>query len=233
MRSGICGVAIVLAVVVMVALGARRAQSAGGTACNDARPLSPAAALQALLDGNARWTAGTSKHPGQDAARRGCVSTNGQTPFAAILSCSDSRVPPELVFDQGVGDLFVVRVAGNTADTVGVESLGYAVDNLGAEIVLVLGHQQCGAVNAAWDSYPKPAPKFVTAIYDAVAKVKKLEPGAGQDVSVNGAIDQNVILEVEKLRKTHPFDEKIAAGKLRIIGGRYDLDSGKVTLLIQ
>lgn len=234
MKNGIRGVAVILAVaMMMVALGAHRVHSAGGTACNDARPASPAAALQALLDGNSRWTAGTPRHPGQDASRRSCVSANGQTPFAAILSCSDSRVPPELLFDQGIGDLFVVRDAGNTADTIGVESLAYAVDHLGAEVVMVLGHQQCGAVNAAWASYPKPAPRFVTAIYDAVAKVKKDEPGAGKDASVNDAIDQNVILEVQKLRKTHPFDEKIAAGKLRIIGGRYDLNSGKVVLLIQ
>jgi len=232
MKNAIRWLAVFLTTAVILGF-ARHAQSAGGTQCNEARPGSPAAALQALLDGNSRWTSGTTRHPGQDLSRRTCVFANGQTPFAAILSCSDSRVPPELLFDQGVGDLFVVRDAGNSADTIGVESLQYAVDHLGAEVVMVLGHQKCGAVTAAVDSYPKPAPHFVSAIYEAVAKVKEKDRGANEKTAVNDAIDQHVILEVQKLRGTHPFDEKIAAGKLRIIGARYDLDSGKVTMLIQ
>ena len=127
----------------------------------------------------------------------------------------------------------VVRDAGNSADTKGVESLQNAVDHLGAEVVMVLGHQKYGAVSAAVDSYPKPAAHFVSAIYDAVAKVREREPDANEKTALSDANDQHVMLEVQKLRSTHPFDEKIAAGKLRIVGARCDLDRGKVTMLIQ
>ncbi len=115
---------------------------------------------------------GKVRHPGQDFARRECVTKEGQTPFAAIVSCSDSRVPTELVFDEGVGDLFVVRVAGNSVDKIGEQSLAYSTQHLGVETILVLGHQKCGAVKAAVEEYPKPTAKFLSLIYAAIAKAK-------------------------------------------------------------
>ena len=171
--------------------------------------------------------------PGQDLRRRISVAESGQNPFAAILSCSDSRVPPELLFDQGLGDLFVVRNAGNSADRISVESLQYAVDRLGSHLVMVLGHQKCGAVTAAVESYPKPAPLFVSAIYDAVAKSKAHQRRSDDGAAVDDAIDEHVMLEVRKLQSIDPFAEKIAAGELLIVGARYDLDSGNVTILIE
>ncbi len=206
--------------------------------CNETRPPTADAAVQSLIDGNDRWVSGKVKHPGRDFARRECVSKEGQTPFAAIVSCSDSRVPTELVFDEGVGDLFVVRVAGNSVDTVGQQSLAYSTEHLGVETILVLGHQQCGAVKAAVGEYPKPTAKFLTLIYKAIAKAKEVIHQKGGNVDdkadlTREATDQHVIMEVSQLRLTSPFKEQIAAGKLKIVGGRYDLDTGHVTMLIQ
>lgn len=206
--------------------------------CNTGRPANPAAALKILLDGNVRWASGAPRRPGQELDRRECVFKNGQTPFAAILSCSDSRVPTEILFDQGLGDLFVVRIAGNSADTMGAESLQYAVDVLGAPLIVVLGHQSCGAVLAAASSYPKPAPKFVQAIYDVIPKAREsIKSSGGNPHDTNllaaRAIDAHVIHQVQELRKSAMFREKVASGKLRIVGGRYDLESGRVTMLIE
>ncbi len=208
------------------------------TQCNEARPPTADAAVKALIDGNDRWVSGNVKHPGRDFARRECVHKEGQTPFAAIVSCSDSRVPTELVFDEGVGDLFVVRVAGNSVDKIGEQSLAYSTEHLGVETILVLGHQKCGAVKAAVEAYPKPTAKFLELIYDAIAKAKEVIHQRGGNADDKNALvtestDQHVILEVTRLRDTSPFKESIAAGKLKIVGGRYDLDNGHVTMLIQ
>ena len=107
--------------------------------CNPGAPTTPAAALQALMDGNQDWASGNPQHPGLDAARRACLATNPQTPFASILSCSDSRCPPELLFDQGLGDIFVARVAGNTASGRLIDSLLFGTENLGSRLLFVLG----------------------------------------------------------------------------------------------
>jgi carbonic anhydrase len=219
--------------------GAGSSFAADAVQCNEARPPSPTDAVKALADGNDRWISGKVRHPGQDFARRECVSKEGQTPFAAIVSCSDSRVPTELIFDEGVGDLFVVRVAGNSVDKVGEQSLGYSVEHLGVETILVMGHQKCGAVKAAVETYPKPnAPKFLALIYAAVAKAKDVIHQRGGNVDDQAELakettDQHVILEVQHLRGIDPFKGLIADGKLKIVGGRYDLDNGHVTMLIQ
>ena len=145
-----------------------------GATYGEARPHSPASALKQLLEGNARWADGKSIHPGSDVARREWVANEGQKPFAAVLSCADSRVPPELLFDQGVGDLFVVRVAGNSIDTLGAQSLEYAAAHLGVETILVLGHQNCGAVNGAVHLYPAGAPEFLSTVYAAIAGAEEV-----------------------------------------------------------
>jgi carbonic anhydrase len=143
-----------------------------------------------------------------------------------------------LIFDEGVGDLFVVRVAGNSVDTVGRQSLAYSTGHLGVETILVLGHQKCGAVKAAVETYPKATDKFLMLIYTAVAKAKELIHQHGGNVEDKDALiaattDQHVIEEVRQLRSASPFKEMIADGKLKIVGGRYDLDTGLVTMLIQ
>ncbi len=118
--------------------------------------LSADEALKMLKDGNARFVEGKATHPHQDAARRALTAGQGQHPVATVLSCSDSRAPVELLFDQGIGDLFVVRVAGNVAATDEIGSMEYAVDHLNTPVVVVLGHSQCGAVTAVVEGAKLP-----------------------------------------------------------------------------
>ena len=194
--------------------------------------------LKALLDGNARWAVGQPTHPHLDITRRKLVANEGQKPFAAILACADSRVPPELLFDVGIGDLFVVRVAGNSLDKLGQQSLEYATGHLGVELVMILGHQGCGAVKGAVDAYPASAPEFLSVIYRAIEKSKEIikERGGNPDDKVALAketVDRHVIRMVNELRAEHSFAETIGKGKLAVVGARYDLDSGRVMMLIE
>jgi carbonic anhydrase len=226
-----------IALGISILASASSASGAGGGAqCNPKRPDSPEAALNELLAGNARWASGQPIHPGIDPSRRRCVFVEGQTPFAAILSCSDSRGPSEYIFDQGVGDLFVVRNAGNSSDDLAEQSLAYAVEVLHVPVVVVMGHQSCGAVTGAVDTYPASAPRFISVIYDAVKQARDIivrRGGSPDDKRALTAetINQHVILEVQKLVQTHPFKEMIAAGKLKVVGGRYDLESSRFVVL--
>jgi len=197
------------------------ADTASATFCNPTRPATPQDALTALADGNSRWVSQTQRHPGEDKARRQCVAKYGQTPFAAILSCSDSRVAPELIFDQGLGDLFVSRVAGNSADPIVEQSLAYGVANLGSLVLFVLGHSDCGAIKAAVANYPNPAQHFVQIIYPAVKKARKLVKDAGGDPKdpaqvIPVASDQHVLLTLDTLRNREPFHRLIGQGPLKV-----------------
>jgi carbonic anhydrase len=181
----------------------------------------PATALQQLLDGNARYVADKATHP---ASR---PSDAKQHPAAVILSCSDSRVPPEILFDQGVGSLFVVRAAGNTYDQLALESIEYAVAHLGTTLIVVMGHDQCGAVTAAVAEYPKPtAGPLVKNIYPAVAKTKG-RPGD----PVSNAISENAVLTAERLARDPRMAAMVTSGQLKIVAARYNLGSGAVTIL--
>jgi carbonic anhydrase len=189
-------------------------------------PETPAQALQALTNGNERWATCTQCHPHEDLARRMSV-VNGQNPFAAILSCSDSRVPPELVFDQGIGDLFVARVAGNCAGGTLTESLYYGTKEqyLGALMLFVLGHSDCGAVKAAIASYPGRTFEFAELIYPAVAAAISLG-GNPNDLKtfIPLVTEQNVILGVQILKE----DPELQG--LLITGGVYDLATSQVNI---
>ena len=189
-------------------------------------PDTPAKALRALIKGNERWATFTQCHPHEDLARRMSV-VKGQSPFAAILSCSDSRVPPELVFDQGIGDLFVARVAGNCAEGTLTESLYYGTKEqyLGALILFVLGHSDCGAVKAAISSYPGASFEFAELIYPAVAAAIRLG-GNPDDLKtfIPLVTEQNVILGVQVLK-----DDPELEGLL-ITGGVYDLATSRVNI---
>ena len=190
------------------------------------QPANPAQALQALLKGNQRWATFTQCHPHEDLARRMSV-VKGQSPFAAILSCSDSRVPPELVFDQGIGDLFVARVAGNCAGGTLTESLYYGTKEqyLGALILFVLGHSDCGAVKAAIESYPGATFEFAELVYPAVAAAISLG-GNPDDLKtfIPLVTEQNVILGVQLLQE----DPELQG--LLITGGVYDLATSQVNI---
>jgi carbonic anhydrase len=211
--------------------------------CNPDRPTSPTDALAALVEGNERWASQGQQHPGEDMMRRMCVADprNPQTPFAALISCSDSRVPPELLFDQGLGDLFEGRVAGNAATGTLVESLLYGTEHLGALLLFVLGHSDCGAVKAAVAAVREGRAhqfEFVRLITPAVKNARKIVKKSGGDPDDDSlvipiAIDQNVMLVTQALRKDHTLSELVGNGHLAIVGGRYDLSTQLVTLLIQ
>jgi carbonic anhydrase len=181
-----------------------------------------------LMSGNKRYAAGKPSHPHQDFQRRAELA-KVQHPFAAVLSCADSRVPPEVVFDEGLGDLFTVRVAGNIVDDAVTGSLEYAVEHLGTPVVMVLGHERCGAVQAAiGGGEPKTHIEALTsAINPAVTEAKKQKGDL-----VSNSVRANVRLMVQQLRTSKPIlAEAVAKGKVKIVGAVYDLDSGVVKLI--
>lgn len=194
--------------------------------------ISPEAALERLMQGNGRYAANAPEHKDFSAGRAERVSA--QYPIAAVLSCSDSRVAPELAFDQGPGDVFVVRVAGNFINVDGLASLEYAVKFLGVPLLMVLGHTNCGAVSAAVKvvmeraELPGHLPDLVKSIEPAVIAAHGRHPG---DL-VAAAIEENVKLNVQRLDNDTPIiAEPLAAKKIAVVGGVYDLVTGKVGLL--
>jgi carbonic anhydrase len=190
--------------------------------------IDPEAALRKLESGNQRYLSSHPARPHQDAARRAEVA-GGQHPHAAVLSCADSRVPPELIFDEGLGDLFVVRVAGNVVTPEVLGSIEYAVEHLGCSLVLVLGHKRCGAVQAALSGGREPGAisSLIKAIQPAIGSVKG-KPGDTLDLAVRA----NVQRAVGQLKSAKPvLSEHIRKGALRVAGAVYDLDTGAVTLL--
>jgi carbonic anhydrase len=202
----------------------------GAIATPQAGKVSSDEALKMLLDGNKRFVEGKQIHPHVGKEARDAAA-KGQAPFAAIIGCSDSRVTPEILFDQGIGDIFTARTAGNIADDVVIGSIEYAVAVLGASLIMVLGHERCGAVVAAVEGKPLPGRIGVLAdrIKPAADKAK-----AGQDVKdvVDLAVRENVKMTVQMLsQESEIFAAAIKAGKLKIVGARYDLDEVKVELL--
>jgi len=191
-------------------------------------------ALRILKEGNTRYAAGQPQHPHQGPERRGLTAAQGQHPLAAVLTCSDSRVPAEVIFDQGIGDLFVVRVAGNVAATDEIGSLEYAVDHLAAPLVVVLGHSQCGAVTAVLDDtkLPPNLAALVSPIKPAVDKARAANPGAAKEVVLQAAIADNVWQAIGDMLKQSPIiRDHVRDGKTRVVGALYDLDSGQVQWL--
>jgi len=185
-------------------------------------------ALKLLLEGNQRFVAGKLEHPNQTPDRRTEVA-KGQHPFASVLACSDSRTPPEIIFDRGLGDLFTVRVAGNVADKVVIESLDYSVKHLGVRVVLVLGHRRCGAVIAAVEGHSEEGK-------DVGPMLKELDPAvhATHDMPgdpVENAVRANVRLVMLNLATSPELRAMVISGELKIVGGIYDLDTGTIEML--
>jgi carbonic anhydrase len=193
--------------------------------------LSPDAALERLKEGNERYVEGVARR--HDFRHEREALTGGQNPYAAILSCADSRIAPEYAFDTSRGDVFVCRVAGNFANDDTIASLEYAVAVLSTPLILVLGHDACGAVDATIKSLkdnttlPGHLPSLVTALAPAV----KASSGQGGDALAN-AIRQNVIDNVIRLKSAAPIlSAAVEQNKLRVIGGIYRLRSGTVDLI--
>lgn len=184
--------------------------------------------LERLKEGNQRYITSTTVCHDDWAAKRTALAQN-QSPFAIIVSCSDSRVPPEIIFDQTLGSLFVVRVAGNIVDDFAIGSIEYGVNVLGANLVLVLGHSNCGAVDAALKGlkFDNHIQSILTAIQPAVTATK----GDSGNL-LEKATKNNVRNVAEKLKKSKPvLANLIEKGTLQVVGGYYDLASGKVEFL--
>jgi carbonic anhydrase len=215
----------------------RTAGLAGGLALAGAAPGSAAAdtaepapadghdALRLLMAGNRRWRRDRARHPNQSVRRRREVA-GGQSPFAVVFSCIDSRVPPELVFDRGLGDLFVVRTGAQTLDDVVLGSVEYGPAAAGTPLALVLGHERCGAVHAAIEviEHGGGAPGHIGAV------VRALEPAYHAAKGLPGDLEDNMVraqtrLTVDRLRQSVPLRDTL------VVGGRYDLDSGRVDLI--
>jgi carbonic anhydrase len=194
--------------------------------------IAPADALKRLMDGNARYAANTPNQ--RDFSSGRAARVQGQYPIATILSCADSRVAPELAFDQGPGDLFVVRVAGNIVNPDLLASLEYGAQFLGVPLIMVLGHTGCGAVDAAIKVLktkavlPGHLPELITAIKPAVLVAEKTQAGNLLD----NAATENVRRQVARLKSSPPVVEKLYGGKkIDIVGGVYNLATGKIALV--
>ncbi|KAA0699965.1 carbonic anhydrase [Neorhizobium sp. P12A] len=203
---------------------------AGGVALS-ARPASaqstmtPDEALQTMMDGNKRFTEGRLQSLNEDLAILKAKTAEKQEPFAAVLSCADSRVPVEFVFDQSIGHLFVVRVAGNVATPEITASLEYGIAVLGVNLLMVLGHSNCGAVKATIEG--KAVPGQIGALY---APIWPAVNAAGNDL--DAAIDANAKMQATLLSRTSTvITDATKQGKLKVVAARYDIATGVVSML--
>ena len=188
----------------------------------------PDAILEALIEGNQRFVENRPEAPNQDYVRLKEVS-GGQKPLVSILSCADSRVPVEIVFDRGIGDLFVVRDAGNIATPEEIGSLEFGTAILGSKVLMVLGHESCGAVKAALGNKPLPGQ-----IGSIVAAIQPAIDRANQDDSEEfliKTVKANVLLQIQRLNSSPLLYNLVREGKLKIVGGYYNLRTGKVDIL--
>ncbi len=237
-------------------IGANQLALAADPAHPDQPIVSPPEAISRLKEGNGRFTAGNPQHPhesvddrkymaansyenaatislgmtSEQAAKRRAELGKSQHPFAIILSCSDSRVPPEIVFDEGLGDLFIIRVAGNVLNDEGLGSIEYGVDVLGARLIVVLGHQSCGAVDAAMKTVAAKgkAPGHIQSLVTAIKPVVDSTPKGDLDTTIKA----NVKHVVDALRSSTPIlKARVDSGDVQVIGGYYGLDTGAVTFL--
>ncbi|MEU9478064.1 carbonic anhydrase [Streptomyces sp. NPDC048191] len=196
------------------------------------RPTTPATAFARLMEGNERWVSGNLQHPDRDPNRRQLVAQQ-QEPFAAVLSCIDSRVPPELLFDTGLGDLYVMRTGGQAVGPVVTGSVEYGPMTSDTPLVVVLGHQRCGAVKAAYQSLRdgKPLPGNLEAI------VQALRPAYEQALREGGADPVETMTRAQAkstataLRSNRDLAPLVRKGSLAVVGGYYSLDTGKVEVL--
>src|SRR5947199_3429765 len=242
---------LVLATGVLSVLSGSQHASAADPAHADQPVVPPAEAMSRLQEGNRRYTSGNQQHPHESSEERTYMATNSyenlgmtaaeaakhraeltksQHPFAIVLGCADSRVPPEIAFDQGLGDLFVIRVAGNVIYDHSLGSIEYAVDHLAVRLIVVLVHQRCVAVKAAKETLaakteaPAHIQSLVTAIQPAVEETTKGD--------VNATIEANVKNVTQALRSSTPIlKPKVDSGELKVIGAYYSLDTGTVAFM--
>jgi carbonic anhydrase len=199
----------------------------------DSQP-TPDEVLTRLKQGNERYLTGVSKHRRIDIERRVETAKFGQKPLSTIVGCSDSRVPTEVVFDQGFADVFVVRLAGNVCDTAGLATVEYGVAYLGTPLIVVLGHSKCGAVDGAVSGaqFDGQLNNLMRMIAPAVAEARMDHPKASHEELLDAAIQKNVFLTMENIMTgSPPVRKKLKSGEVQIVGAVRDLESGKVTWL--
>ncbi|MFI7013699.1 carbonic anhydrase [Streptomyces sp. NPDC050164] len=191
------------------------------------RPSTPQEALAELAAGNRRWRAFRERHPHETPATRQTLTT-AQHPFAVVLGCIDSRVPPELVFDQGLGDLMTVRTAGEVLDEAVLGSIAYGVLELGIPLVVVLGHQSCGAVRAAVEAERSGGrlPAHIQYLADQISPA--IDHTVDGDARIDATVDANVRLVRSRLAAEPDLAARISAGALAIVGARYELTNQAV-----
>jgi carbonic anhydrase len=190
-------------------------------------------AKQLLIEGNKRYVDNRVLAHDISNTRRKELSTNGQKPFAVVLSCSDSRVPPEMVFDQGLGDLFVIRNAGNVIDPIALGSIEYGSEHLGAPLIIVLGHEKCGAVKATIEggTFSENITAIINQIKPSYDKVKGKSQNAEE--VYNLTIDENIRNSMSLINKSSVIQKLTTEKKVNIIGAKYHMDTGEVTFDIQ
>ncbi|MBT2675449.1 carbonic anhydrase [Streptomyces sp. ISL-14] len=231
LRAGLTGAAALGATASLgttSASAAPTAPTAGGSA---RRPSTPAEALRELAAGNERWSTFRERHPDESPTVRQSLTT-AQHPFAVILGCIDSRVPPELVFDQGLGDLFVVRSAGEVLDEAVLGSIAYGPLELGTPLIVVLGHQSCGAVKAAVeaDESGERLPAHIQYLAEQIAP--NIDHSKEGTARIDATINANVRAVRARLAAEPDFAARISTGELAIVGARYDLDTQRVRRVV-
>ncbi len=193
----------------------------------------PEQAIRALKTGNARFFGGQAQRPEASAAERR-AQILGQTPFGVVLSCSDSRVPTEIVFDQGLGDLFITRVAGNVIDRTTLGSIEYAVGHLKTHVVVVMGHEGCGAVKAAMlpaEARARETENIQFLLDQIVPSLEKLPAIRDEKAKMREAVIANVRLQVQNLKKVPFIQGAINSKKIAVLGAFYEITSGAVDFL--
>lgn len=191
--------------------------------------LTPDAAMKKLMEGNKRFVDRKRQSPNQDLPRLAEVAKS-QKPFAAILGCADSRFPSEIIFDQGLGDLFVCRVAGNVATPEEIGSLEFGTLVLGAKVLMVIGHKRCGAVDATIKGAQVPGQ--IGSLLEAIKPAVESSKSTAGD-RLENASKANVILQTRKLKASPVISQLINENKLKVVGGYYDLDTGAVNILVE
>lgn len=191
--------------------------------------MSPEQALARLQAGNTRFVKHKEKHPDMSIGRRKSLAQSGQHPYAVVLGCADSRVPPELIFDEGLGDLFVIRDAGNVVDDEVLGSIEYAVEHLGVRLVVILGHEQCGAVSAAVAG--GEAPGHIRTVVESIrpaAEESATQPGD----RVHNCVVANARRVAAQVRESEPLlKHAVDAGRLLVVAANYDLMTSRVQFL--
>lgn len=196
----------------------------------EVREGSAESANRKLIEGNRRFALGKPLQEDISLQKRRDLKVNGQKPFAVILSCSDSRVPPEIVFDQGLGDIFVVRNAGNVVEPVALGSIEYSIKYLGTPLIVVMGHEDCGAVKAAVEG-EETTDNIEAIIKKIEPSVEKAKSGGSKEGLKERAENENIVNSIEQIKKSPVVKEMLETGRVKIVGAKYHLESGEVIFI--